>query len=106
MPEENMNQEFILTEIDGMRNYLIEEINQNELMSKKHKKVCIFLNYIDNSLTAISTSTGSVSISAFVTLVGILIGATTSAIGLKIYVITAGIKKHKPIIKKKKEEAW
>ena len=105
MPEENRNQEFMLTKTDGMRNYLIEEINQNELMSKKHKNVCIFLNYIDNSLTAISTSTGSVSISAFVSLVGILIGATTSAIGLKIYVITAGIKKHKPIIKKKKEEA-
>ena len=27
-----------------MRNYLIEEINRNELMSKKHKKVCRILN--------------------------------------------------------------
>ena len=33
-----MDQEFRLKEIDEIRNYLIEEINQNELMSKKDKK--------------------------------------------------------------------
>ena len=38
VPKENMNQEFRLKEIDEIRNYLIEEINQNELMSKKDKK--------------------------------------------------------------------
>ena len=41
-----MNQEFRLKKIDEIRNYLIEEINRNELMSKKHKKVCSVLNYI------------------------------------------------------------
>ena len=44
-----MNQEFRLKKIDEIRNYLIEEINLNELMSKKHKKVCRVLNYIDHS---------------------------------------------------------
>ena len=34
-----MNQEFRLKEIDEIRNYLIEEINENELMSKKDKKI-------------------------------------------------------------------
>ena len=33
MPEENMNQEFTFK-----KNYLTEEINRNELISKKHKK--------------------------------------------------------------------
>ena len=46
MPEENINQEFRLKKINKRRNYLIEEINQNELMSKKHKNVCRSLNYI------------------------------------------------------------
>ena len=52
MPKENMNQEFRLKkkEIDEIRNYLIEQINQNELMSRKHKKVCRVLNYIGNSI--------------------------------------------------------
>ena len=50
MPEENMSQEFRLKDIDvidEIRNYLIEEMNQNELMSKKHNKVSSVLNYID-----------------------------------------------------------
>ena len=73
-------------------------------MSKKHKKVCRVLNYIDHFLIVISTITGSVSISAFASLVGIPIGITSSAIGLNICAITAGIKKYKLIIKKKKKK--
>ena len=62
MPEKSINQEFGLKKIDEIRNYLIEEINRNELMSKKHKKVCRVFNYIDHSLIVISTMTGCFSI--------------------------------------------
>ena len=107
MPEENMNQEFRLIKIVEIRRYLIEEINRNELMSKKHKKVFRVLNYIEHFLIAISTIAGCVSISAFASLVGIPIGITSSAIGLKIWVITTVIcviiKKYKSIIKKKRK---
>ena len=61
-------------------------------MNKKTKKVCRILNYIDHSLIAISTITGCVSISAFNSLVGIAIGITSSATGLKICAINEGIK--------------
>ena len=37
MAEKNISQEFRLKNIDETRNYLIEETNQNELTSKKHK---------------------------------------------------------------------
>ena len=57
------------------------------------------MNYIDNLLIVVSTITGCVSISPFASLVGIPIGVTSSAIVLKICVITAGIKKYKSIIK-------
>ena len=80
MVEENISQEFRLKNIDETRNYLIEEINQTELMSKKHKA---FLNYIEHFLILGSTITGCVSISAFASSVGIPIGITGSAIGLK-----------------------
>ena len=40
MIEENIIQEFRFKEIDEQRNYFIEEIKQNELISKKHKKIC------------------------------------------------------------------
>ena len=47
MSEEKINQNFRLKDIDEIRNYFIEEINQNELMSKKRKKVCRDLDYIE-----------------------------------------------------------
>ena len=81
MPEENMNQEFRLEKIEEIRNYLIEEINQIELMSQRHKKVCGILNDIEHSLIAISTITGCFSISAFASLVGIPTGIASSTIG-------------------------
>ena len=104
MAEENISQEFRLKNIDETRNYLIEEINQNELMSKKHKKVCTTLNYIEHFLILVFTITGCISISAFASLIDIPLGITSSAIGLKICAITAEIKKYKSIIKKKKKK--
>ena len=97
MVEENISQEFRLKNIDETRNYLTEEINQTELMSKKHKA---FLNYIEHFLILGSTITGCVSISAFASSVGIPVGITGSAIGLKSWAITAAIK----IFKKKKKK--
>ena len=35
MVEENISQEFRLKNVDETRNYLIQEINRNKLMSKK-----------------------------------------------------------------------
>ena len=73
-------------------------------MSKKHKQVYRVLNYFDYSLIVTSAITGCVSISAFASLVGIPIGIASSTIGIKICVITAGIKRYKSIIKKKKKK--
>ena len=50
MAEENIIQEFRLRNIDKVRNYFFEEIMQNHLMSRKHKKVCTTLNYIEHFL--------------------------------------------------------
>ena len=104
MAEENKCQEFRLKNVDETRNYSIEEINRNELMNKKHKKICTTLNYIEHFLTVASPISVCVSISAFASLVGIPVEITSSAIGLKICAITAGIKKYKSIIKKKKKK--
>ena len=92
MCKKNMNQEFSLKKIEEIRNYLIKEINQNELISKKHKKICRVFNYIDHLLNVISTITGCVFIFVFASLVGVPIGIASSAIALKICAITAGIK--------------
>ena len=88
---------------DEIRNYLIEEINQNILTSKKHKKSCDVLNYIHHLLIVVSTITGCISISVFDSSVRIPIGIMSSATGLKICVRTARIKRYKSIIKKRKK---
>ena len=44
MFEECINQEFRLKKVDEERSYLIKEINQNECISKKHKKFYRVLN--------------------------------------------------------------
>ena len=88
-------------------NYLIEEINQNIWMSRKHKKICTTLNYIEKQnwlIILASKITEYVSISVFVLLTGIPIGISSSAIELKICAITSGIKKYNSIIKKKKKK--
>ena len=104
MAEENISQEFRLKNIGETRNCLIDEINRNELISKKHKKVCTTLNYIQHSLILISTITGCIFISAFASLVGIPIAITNSAVGLTSCVLTAASKNYKSIIKKKKKK--
>ena len=104
MAEENISQEFRLKNIAEKRNYLIEEIKKNELMSRKHKKVFTTLNYIGHFLILASAITRCISISAFASLIGIPIGITSSATGLKICAITKEIKRYKSIIKKKKHD--
>ena len=101
MAEENLSQEFRLKDIDETRKYLIEEINQNDLMSKKHKKVCMALNYMEQSLILVSAITGCVSVSANVSLICIFISIASFAVGLKICAIPKGIKKS--ILKKHKK---
>ena len=77
--EENISQEFRLKYIDETRNYLREEIQQNELMSN----VCTTLNYIEHFVILAFTITGCISISAFNSLLGIPREITSSEIGLK-----------------------
>ena len=71
-------------------------------MSKKLKMICGVSNYIEDSLTAISAITGCVSVSAFASFFGIPVGITSSAIGLKVFVMSVGIKKQVDKEKKRK----
>ena len=93
-----------MKKIDETRNYLIKEINHNDLMSQKHKKACKYLDYFKHFLLFITAVCGFVSISSFTSLVGVPVGIASSAVGLKICAITAGIKKYRPIIKKNRKK--
>ena len=75
------------------RNYFLEEIQQKELMSKRHKKACTTLNYIEHFLILASTITGYISSFALSSLLGITLENKSSTIRLKLCAISAGIKK-------------
>ena len=62
MAKEKISQEFRQKNTEEKRNYLIEGINRNKLMSKNNKKVCTTLNYTEHFLILGSTITGCVSI--------------------------------------------
>ena len=64
------------------------------------------MNYVEPLLILASTFTGCVSVSVFASVFGILVGITSSVVGLKICVITTGIKKYKGIVKEKKKKTW
>ena len=90
-----------LRKIDETRDYLLNEIKHNDLMSEKHKKACKYLNHVENLLILSLTTTCCVSFSAFASLVCVYVGITSSAIGIKICANTAEIRRNKSIIKKK-----
>ena len=60
-----MSQELRLKNIDQTRKYFLNEIKQNKLISRKHKKICTTLNYIKHVFIVASTVTGCIPTSAF-----------------------------------------
>ena len=72
-------------------------------MRKKHRKVCMGLNYIEHLLFELWWLSDVFQILLLLFLVGIPIITAISAVRLKICSITVGIKKYKSIIKKKKK---
>ena len=74
---------FRLRKFDETRDYLLEEIKHNDLISEKYKKTCKYLHYVENLLILVSTVTGCISISTFISLVRVPVSITSSALVLK-----------------------
>ena len=94
-----------LRKTDEVRDYLLEEIKHNDLMSENYRKTCKYLNYVESLIILVLKVTGWISIFAFASLVCVPVNTTCSAVGLNICSIIVGIKKYKSIIKKREEKA-
>ena len=84
--------------IDDVKIFVLNEINHNDLMSKKSH----YLNNTEHLFFPVLTVTSRVSVPTFASLVCVSVGITSSAVGINICAIIAGIKKCNSIIKKKK----
>ena len=69
--EEDISQELSLKKIKERNNYFIKQIDQNELLSNKNKKVCTTMNCIEYFITLVFVVTICISISAFASLIDI-----------------------------------
>ena len=96
--------EFRLRKTNQTRNCLSEEIKHNDLMSEKCEKTYKYLNYVNHLFILVSTVTGCISIFCifFISLCSCWYYKFCSR--NKNLWITAGIKKYKSIIKKKRKK--
>ena len=77
---------------------------KQEIISLKQNEACTTVNYIEHFLILDFVIIRCISVSDFTVFLSITIGITSSAIGLKICAIIAGIKIYKSIIKKNKHD--
>ena len=69
-------------------------------MSKKCKRICKYLNYVEHVLILASSIAGCVSISFLASLVCVTVGIMSR--NIKFCAIISGIQKYKPVVNKKK----
>ena len=73
-------------------------------MSKKLGKYISFFDYFDKSLIVLSVTSGSISIASFATVIGILVGITSSSLSLAFSLSAGLLKKLLKATKNKKKK--
>ena len=74
-------QQLRLNKINEIKDYLLAEIRERELISKNLSKYIASLDYFDKSLNVLSILSGSISIASFATVIGApagILGASCS----------------------------
>ena len=101
------DQQFRLNKINEITDYLVAEIKERELMSKRLGEYIYSFDYFDKSLIVLLITTGSVSIASFATVteapVGIISASFSFAFSISIGIVEKILKttrnKKKNIIK-------
>ena len=87
------DQHFKLNKINEIKDYLVAEIKERELMSKRLSKYIASFDYFHKSLIVLSVATSSISIASFVIVIGVPVGTTNASLSLAFSICT-GIVKH------------
>ena len=101
-PYMSNDQQSRLNKINEIKDYVIAEIRERELMSKNLSKYIVSFNYLDKSLIVLSVATGSISIASFVTAIGELVGIMSASCSLAFSIITGFVNKFLKTIRNKK----
>ena len=87
------NQQFRLNKINEIKDYLIAEIKERELMSKRLSKYIASFDYFDKSLIVLSATSGRISIASFATVIGTPVGIARASLSLTFSLSTGLVKK-------------
>ena len=98
------NEQFKLNKISEIEEYLVAEVKERELMSKKPSKYISFFDYFDKSLIILSVTSGGVSIASFATAIGAPIGITSASFSLAFSLRTGLVKKLLKATRNKKKK--
>ena len=96
---------FQLDEISKIEDYFIEEINQRKSCSQKLNKYVTTSDYIDKILIVLSATTGGVSVTSFVSVIGAPVGIASASFTLIFSLTTGIVKKLLNITRKKKRKS-
>ena len=95
---------FRLSEIIGIENYFLQEIDQRKSYCKKLNKHVTAFDYIDKILIVLSATSSGVSIISFTSIIGSPVGIASASFTL-IFCLTTGIfKKLLNITRNKKKK--
>ena len=81
----NDQQQFRLNKSNQIKDYLVAEIKERELMSKRFDKYITSFDYFDKSLIVLSVTTGSIFITSFATVIGAPIGIVSFSLAFSIF---------------------
>ena len=100
---DSMTNKYRLDEINKIRDYFNNEINERKDIIKKLNKYIISFDYLDKIFIALSASFGTLSIASYASVVGTPAGVAGSSLTL-IFTIGTGISKSLLKVTKKRKK--
>ena len=92
-----------LNEINQVKDYFNDEINERKNIIKKLNKCLVTLDYLDKVFITLSASFGTLSMTAHATILGIPLGITGASLTL-LFIISTGINKSLLQLTKKRKK--
>ena len=88
-------QQFMLNQINEIKDYFVAEIKERESMSKRLSKYIASFDNFHKSLIVLSVTTGSISVASFATIIGAPVGMASASFSLALLISTGVVKKKK-----------
>ena len=97
-------QQLKLNKINEIKDYILAEIRERELISKNLSKYISSLDYFDKSLYVLSILSGSISITSFASVVGVPAGIIEASCSFTFSITSGFVKRFLKAIRNEKKK--